>query len=162
MAAGLSLPEENIDEFRRCLNEYSKLTEEDLVEKVKIDVPMPLSYVTMDLVREFEILAPFGKSNPKPVFADKNMSISRMWIIGKNQNVLKFNLMSEDGYTVSAIYFGDIDGFLNYLREKFGEKEVEDALSGRYNNIKISIIYSPKINNFRDTESLQFEIQNYQ
>ena len=162
MAAGLSLPEENIDEFRRCLNEYSKLTEEDLVEKVKIDVPMPLSYVTMDLVREFEILAPFGKSNPKPVFADKNMSISRMWIIGKNQNVLKFNLMSEDGYTVSAIYFGDIDGFLNYLREKFGEKEVEDALSGRYNSIKISIIYSPKINNFRDTESLQFEIQNYQ
>lgn len=162
MAAGLSLPVENIDELRNRLNGYSCLTEEDLTEKVKIDVPMPVTYVTMDLVRELEILAPFGKANPKPVFADKNLSISKMWVMGKNKNVVKLNMQTETGMVATGIYFGDVEGFMDYLREKFGDKAVEDALMGRYNNIRISLVYSPKINSFRDNENLQFEIHNYQ
>ena len=112
MAAGLSIEADRVDEFRRRINENSTLTEQDLMEKVKIDVPMPVSYVTKELVREFEILAPFGKGNPRPVFADKSMYISRMWIVGKNQNVLRLSMVSADGKPVSAIYFGDIDTFL--------------------------------------------------
>ena len=67
MAAGLSLPEENIEVFRRQLNEKTVLTEEDFCEKVSIDMQMPLRYVTEELVEELELLEPFGKGNTKPV-----------------------------------------------------------------------------------------------
>ena len=87
MAAGLSLPEENIDAFREQMNRNCPLTVEQLQPKVHIDVPMPVDYVTNALVEEFHILAPFGKDNPKPVFADRNLRISRMWVVGKNQNL---------------------------------------------------------------------------
>lgn len=162
MAAGLSIEADRVDEFRRRINENSTLTEQDLMEKVKIDVPMPVSYVTKELVREFEILAPFGKGNPRPVFADKNMYISRMWIIGKNQNVLRLSMISADGKPVSAIYFGDIDTFIGYLSEKFSSEDVDLAMRGRQNRLVISVVYAPKINSFRDEENLQFEIQFYQ
>lgn len=162
MAAGLSLEADRVDEFRRRINENSTLTEQDLMEKVKIDVPMPVSYVTKELVREFEILAPFGKGNPRPVFADKNMYISRMWIIGKNQNVLRLSMVSADGKLVSAIYFGDIDTFVGYLSEKFSSDDVDLAMRGRQNRLVISVVYAPRINSFRDEENLQFEIQFYQ
>lgn len=162
MAAGLSIEADRVDEFRRRINENSTLTEQDLMEKVKIDVPMPVSYVTKELVREFEILAPFGKGNPRPVFADKNMYISRMWIIGKNQNVLRLSMVSADGKPVSAIYFGDIDTFIGYLSEKFSSEDVDLAMRGRQNRLVISVVYAPRINSFRDEENLQFEIQFYQ
>ncbi len=162
MAAGLSLPEENVDEFRRRVNENSSLTQKDLMEKVKIDVPMPVSYVTKELVREFEILAPFGKGNPRPVFADKNLYISRMWIIGKNQNVLRLSLVSSDGKPIAAIFFGDIDSFMEYLSQKYSREDVELAMRGRENRLIISAVYAPRINTFRDEENLQFEIQYYQ
>lgn len=162
MAAGLSLPEEKVDEFRRRINENSPLTEKDLVEKVKIDVPMPVSYVTRELVKEFEILAPFGKGNPRPVFADRNLYISRMWCVGKNQNVLRLSLSSSDGRPISAIYFGNIELFMDYLREKYSSEDVELALRGKENRLVISVVYAPRINTFRDEENLQFEIQYYQ
>ena len=161
MAAGLSLPEENIDVFREQMNRNCPLTVEQLQPKVHIDVPMPVDYVTNALVEEFHILAPFGKDNPKPVFADRNLRISRMWVVGKNQNVLRLSLVSEQGMPVSGIYFGDIADFEDYLAEQFGAEELEKARRGRENAIRISAVYYPKINRYRDSESLQFEIQYY-
>ncbi len=161
MAAGLSLPEENIDVFREQMNRNCPLTVEQLQPKVHIDVPMPVDYVTNALVEEFHILAPFGKDNPKPVFADRNLRISRMWVVGKNQNVLRLSLVSEQGMPASGIYFGDIAAFEDYLAEQFGTEELEKARRGRENAIQISAVYYPKINRYRDSESLQFEIQYY-
>ena len=161
MAAGLSLPEENIDVFREQMNRNCPLTVEQLQPKVHIDVPMPVDYVTNALVEEFHILAPFGKDNPKPVFADRNLRISRMWVVGKNQNVLRLSLVSEQGMPASGIYFGDIAAFEDYLAEQFGAEELEKARRGRENAIRISAVYYPKINRYRDSESLQFEIQYY-
>lgn len=161
MAAGLSLEEKNVDIFRRKINELCPEECRNLMEKVKIDVPMPVDYVTMDLVRELHVLEPFGKGNPRPVFADRNLSIQRMWIVGKNKNVLRLTLISSYGNTIAAIYFGNIVQFQNYLAEKFGSAEVEAAFHGKGNLIRISVIYNPKINSYRNTESLQFEIISY-
>ena len=161
MAAGLSLPEENVEAFRKQMNENCPFRAEEIVQTIHIDVPMPVDYVTNALVEEFSILAPFGKDNPKPVFADRNLKISRMWIIGKNQNVLRMTLISEQGRPLSAIYFGDIEAMQTYLVEQYGIQEVEKAFHGRENNMQISIVYSPKINTYRDSETLQFEIQYY-
>lgn len=162
MAAGLSLPEENVSLFRERINELSILSEADKKQKVRIDVPMPMDYVTLDLVQEFSILAPFGKDNTKPVFADKNIRIKRMWVMGKNKNVLKFSLITACGKLVTGIYFGDVEKFFVYIEEKFGKQQLEAALEGRENNIELSVIYFPKINSFRGVDELQFEIQYYQ
>ena len=161
MAAGLSLPEENVEIFRKQMNENCPFRAEEIVQTIHIDVPMPVEYVTNALVEEFSILASFGKDNPKPVFADRNLKISRMWVIGKNQNVLRMTLVSEQGRPLSAIYFGDIEAMRTYLVEQYGTQEVEKAFHGRENNMQISIVYSPKINTYKDSETLQFEIQYY-
>ena len=162
MAAGLSLPEENVAAFREKINSVSHLSEMDKMPKVRIDVPMPMDYVTMDLVREFGILAPFGKENTKPVFADKKIGIRRMWIMGKNRNVLKLSMVTAYGTPVTGIYFGDIEAFCVYIEEKFGREELDAAFSGKTNGIEMSMVYFPKINHFRGSEELQFEIQYYQ
>ena len=162
MAAGLSLPVENIEAFRQKINALATLTEAELVPKVRIDVPMPLDYVTMDLVQELSILAPFGKDNGKPVFADKNLAVRRMTVMGKNKNVLKLALITNGGKQVTGIYFGDVEGFLSYLEGKYGKTEVEAAMREMSNAIRLSMVYFPKINSFRGVDEIQFEIQYYQ
>lgn len=162
MAAGLSMPEENVDIFRERINALSSLSEIDKKQKVRIDVPMPMDYVTKELVREFGILAPFGKDNAKPVFADKQIGIRRMWIMGKNRNVLKLSLVTAQGNLVSGIYFGDIEAFCAYVEERFGKSQLDAAFAGKMNEIVLSMVYFPKINSFRGVEELQFEIQYYQ
>ncbi len=162
MAAGLSLPEENVARFREKINALSELSEMDKKQKVRIDVPMPMDYVTMDLVREFGILAPFGKDNTKPVFADKQIGIKRMWIMGKNRNVLKLSLLTAHKTPVTGIYFGDIEAFCSYIQERFGKTELDAAFDGKANTIAMSMVYFPRINSFRGVDELQFEIQYYQ
>ena len=162
MAAGLSLPEENIEGFRKKINEQSALTEQDKRRKVRIDVPMPMDYVNISLVREFECLAPFGRDNTKPVFMDRNVGVKRMSLIGKNRNVLKLTLVTSQGKEVPGIYFRETDTLIEYMKEKFGVEQVEAAFAGRQNQMEFSFVYYPKINSFRGDEELQFEIQYYQ
>lgn len=162
MAAGLSLEEENVEIFRKKINDDCELTDEDFIPKIKIDVPMPAGYPDTVLVRELNLLEPFGKGNIKPQFADKNIGITNMYIVGKNRNVLKLMLNTEKGEQISAVYFGEIEKFLSYYREKYGETEVERALHGIENAIRMSIIYYPEINSYQGTESVQLIIKNYQ
>ena len=146
MAAGLSLEEENVERFRRKLNEQSGLTEEDLVEKVTIDVPMPIHYIRKDLVQELSLLEPFGKGNEKPLFAQKNLWVSQMRVFGTNRNVVKMRLTDENGYPMDGVYFGNGDEF-------------EEEGRGKR---KISIVYYPDINMYQGRESLQVIIRHYQ
>lgn len=162
MAAGLSMREEDVEAFRKRINELSRLTDEDLIPKVKIDVPMPVSYISEDLIREFDLLEPFGKGNTKPVFADRNLAISKAMVVGKNQNVLKLNLLSESGERISGVYFGDIEDFIQYFVVKYGEQSWKMALAGRENPIRMSIVYYPDINEYNGTTSVQVVIKNYQ
>lgn len=161
MAAGLSLKKENVEPLRRRLNEQCKLKPEDFEPKIYIDVPMPMDYVTKDLVLELQLLAPFGKDNERPVFADKDLKVRRMWVMGKNKNVLKLSLITAGNMPVPGIYYGDIEAFLDYYRNKFGRIEVEHALHGMENNLQLSVIYQPAINSYRGNESLQFEIRSF-
>ena len=162
MAAGLSLPEENVDIFRQKINECTNLSKEDLIPKIKIDIPMPAGYADTALIREFSLLEPYGKANIKPQFADKNLSIARAFVVGKNQNVLRLNLLTADGKRVSAIYFGDIEAFKSFYAEKFGNEELEKAFLGKENKIRIQIVYYPEINEYNGVESVQVIIRNYQ
>ena len=161
MAAGLSLQEENLELFREAINQKCTLTEADFIPKVKIDIAMPAGYPNASLVRELDLLEPFGKSNTKPQFADKDLKLKRASIVGKNRNVLRLTLESQYGESIAAVYFGDVDGFLDYYREKFGAGEVEAALSGKNNKIFLQIVYYPEINMYNGVESVQIVIRNY-
>ena len=162
MAAGLSLPEANVEIFREKINACCGLTEEDFIPKIKIDIPMPVDYPDISLVNELSLLEPFGKANVKPQFADKNLGIDRAVVVGKNQNVLKLTLKTERGKSISAVYFGDVEEFREYYGRKYGENEVQQAFLGRTNAIRMSVIYYPEINRYQGNESIQIVIKNYQ
>ncbi len=145
MAAGLSLPEENIPEFRRRINEHCNLSEEDLTETVWIDVPMPLEYINEKLILELDELEPFGKANPKPVFADKNISIRNIRAIGKDKQYTRMTIAKDSGMVIDAVGF-------------FPCTELETV----YNkNGRISCTYYPEINEFRDKKQIQVCVTGY-
>ena len=162
MAAGLSLPEANVEIFREKINACCGLTEEDFIPKIKIDIPMPVDYPDIPLVNELLLLEPFGKANVKPQFADKNLGVDRAVVVGKNQNVLKLTLKTERGKSISAVYFGDVEKFREYYGRKYGENEVQQAFLGRTNGIRMSVVYYPEINRYQGNESIQIVIKNYQ
>ena len=161
LAAGLSLKEENIEEFRKRINLGSNLTEKDFEETVHIDVPMPIAYCSMDFVKELERLEPYGTGNKKPLFAEKNISFLSGKLLGKDGKVLKCLVADEKGYQIEAVYFGDTTKMLADLRNQFGEKQVDLLLKGYNNQVKLTIAYYPDINEFRGKKTLQIVITNY-
>lgn len=161
LAAGVSMPEENVESFRRHLNEYSGLSEEDFVETIHIDVPMPMSYVTTDFVRQLAVLEPFGNGNPKPVFAQKTVRILRGRLLGKNRNVGKYRVKDESGRQCDMIYFGDSERWHAFLAEHFGTREVDRLYGEGSDRICISVVYYPDINVYRGQEELQMILQEY-
>lgn len=161
MAAGLTLAED-VAVFREKINACCELTEDDFIPKIKIDIAMPAAYPTITMVRELALLEPFGKGNGKPQFADKNLSVVRAYVVGKNQNVLKLNLRTEHGEPVAAVYFGDVEAWKAYYGAKYGADEVDAAFSGRANRIRMSAVYYPEINDYQGMESVQLIIRNYQ
>ncbi len=162
MAAGLSLEKEKLSEFTERINEVCSLTEDDLVRKVWIDVPMPLAYATKDIVSELSRLEPYGKGNEKPVFATKNASIKSLRIMGVNQNMCRMQLDDGSGKIMDALVFQSIfQGFMEFITEKFGEEQVRKAKMSLKNDIKLSVIYYPDVNEYNGRESMQIIINNY-
>ena len=145
MAAGLSLKEENVEIFRRRLNDLCTLTEAELTPKITIDVPMPISYLSRELTEQLSVLEPFGKANTKPLFAQKGLRVLNLRILGKNQNVAKMKLMDTSGASVDAVYFGQALEFRSYVQKME----------------TISVTYYPEINVYQGRETLQAVIRNY-
>lgn len=145
MAAGLSLLKENVEEFRRRLNERAELTEEDFVRKVWIDVPMPLEYINEPLIEELELLEPFGQGNEKPLFAQKGLHIRSVRVLGKNRNAVKMSLATEQGTPMDGMLFTDGDLFM----EELGDKR------------RLDVVYYPGVNEYNGNKALQIVIRNY-
>ncbi len=161
MAAGVSMPEENVEAFRVFLNAHSGLCEEDLVEVIHIDVPMPMSYVTPELVRQITLLEPFGNGNPKPVFAQKGVRVRKGRILGRNNNVGKYRVADESGREFDMMYFGDLEQWHAFLAVHFGQEEIDRLYGTGSSAIVTSVIYYPEINVYRGIESMQMIMQDY-
>ena len=145
MAAGLSMEEKNVELFRRRLNDNCTLTEQDLIPKIMIDVPMPISYLSKKLTEQKKVLEPFGKGNSKPLFAQKNLRAVGIRVFGRNRNVAKMLLIDENGIKMDAVYFGEAQEFVDFV-------QAHDT---------ISVTYYPEINVFQGRENLQVVIKNY-
>lgn len=161
MAAGLSIKKEDVENLRTRLNELTTLTEEDFIPRVSIDVAMPIDYISEELIGELEVLEPFGKANPKPVFAEKNLNVLSARILGQNKNVIKMQVLNSQGMVMDAMYFGDVEKFNTYITENFGISEVEKMYQNRENAVSISATYYPQVNVFRNVRNMQIVIQNY-
>ena len=146
LAAGLSLEEENVEVFRKRINELADLTEEDLQMKVSIDMRLPFPYINEELIHELKILEPFGKGNGKPLFAESKLRVIQPRIFGKNRNVLKCRLEDQQGNQMEAVYFG----------------EVEDCLQQMEKKQIMSFTYYPSINEYMGRRTIQLTIVNYQ
>lgn len=145
MAAGLSMEEKNVEFFRRRLNDNCTLTEQELIPKIMIDVPMPISYLSKKLTEQLKVLEPFGKGNSKPLFAQKNLRAVGIRVLGRNRNVAKMFLIDENGIKMDAVYFGEAQEFVDFV-------QAHDT---------ISVTYYPEINVFQGRENLQVVIKNY-
>ena len=145
MAAGLSLPEEHVEELRKRLNDNAVLTDQDFIRKVWIDVPMPLEYINESFIQELELLEPFGNGNEKPQFAQKDLSVRNVRVLGRNRNAVKLSLVTASGFAMDGMYFGDGDSFA-------------EELSGK---TSIDIVYYPTINEYNGNRSLQAVIKEY-
>lgn len=145
MAAGLSMEERNVELFRRRLNDNCTLTEQELIPKIMIDVPMPISYLSKKLTEQLKVLEPFGKGNSKPLFAQKNLRAVGIRVFGRNRNVAKMLLIDENGIKMDAVYFGEAQEFVDFV-------QAHDT---------ISVTYYPEIYVFQGRENLQVVIKNY-
>ena len=147
MAAGFSLEEKDVGEFRRRLNENARerLTEEDFIPRVWIDVAMPFEYITEPFVRELELLEPYGQGNEKPQFAQKSMVIRSAHVMGRNRNVVRLSLVNERGVSMDGVVFTDGDLFM----EEKGNSRLMD------------VIYYPGINEYNGNRNLQIVVKDW-
>ena len=160
LAAGLSMHEEDIEALRTALNESSGLTEEDFIPKVHIDVPMPLIYADEGLARELEGLEPFGVGNPKPLFAQKELCFVSGIKMGANKSFARFTVRTPEGERRELVFFGDLERFGRFLREKYGE-DSEEKLYGGKGEFLLSVVYQLGINTYRGNTKLQYIMQHY-
>lgn len=159
MAAGLSMREEDVEPLRKALNLDCGLTREDFAPLVHIDVPMPISYASMELAKELEKLEPYGTGNPKPLFAQKGVYLIRGRRIGAKQNFARFTVEA-DGRRQELLFFGDLEEFCGGLEEKHGPGSARRLFDegGCY---EMGITYQLGINRYRGREELQLTIQNF-
>ncbi len=160
MAAGFTIEADNLDVLRRSLNETHGLTSEDLIPVVMIDVAMPFSYASINLVRQLELLEPYGNGNPKPVFAQKNLRIKKAKFMGQNNQYIKLWFMDESGLTIEGIDF-NAKSFVDSIKMWFSDEECDKILQGLPNDVILDIIYYPDINEYNGRITVQLKPTNY-
>ena len=160
MAAGLSMREEDVEAFRRDLNQNCGLGPEDFIPRVHIDVPMPIDYGDMGLAEELELLEPFGVGNPKPLFAQKDLLFLTGHKMGANQTCARYQVRTETGARRQIVFFGDLKKFGAFLEEKFGPGSEEALYAGR-GNFPVSVAYQLGKNTYRGNTELQYVMQHY-
>jgi single-stranded-DNA-specific exonuclease len=157
MAAGLSIKEENIDGLREKLNRICTLTDQDIIPKIRIDKRIPLNKINYEMIDELELLEPFGKGNPAPLLAEKNITVLKIDILGKNANTLKIKCMMPGGSkTIDGICFNKVEEFIQRLQDTYGEGHMNYMNSPR--GMKLDLVYSPQINEYNGRKSIQLKI----
>lgn len=155
MAAGLSLQEDKVDELRKELNNKCKLTDEDLIRKIMIDASLPLEYLNINLIKELDVLEPFGKGNAKPVFGVRDVKVTKAMLLGKDKNILKLRLLTNNNLTIDAMIFNDLENFENKVIEKYGNEGLDNLYNKSNNNISMDFTFYPSINEWNGNKSIQ-------
>lgn len=147
MACGLSIKSEKVDDFRQKLNDKSKLKKDDFVNIINIDAQIPIDKLSLEFAESLQRLEPFGKDNPKAKFADKNLFIKNINMIGKNNNTMKM-ILNKNGRDIEAIKFNAQKDY-KYLSDKFKANIIGN---------RIDAVFYPDINEFNGRRNLQVKL----
>ena len=150
MAAGITLRPENLEAFRRRLNDNCRLTDDDMKRVIRFDAVMPLTYMTKKRYADIQCLWPTGTGNPKALFARSGVRLSGARILGRRGNACRVDMTDPDdmsGRTVQGIYFGQPEDVQAFFR--------------RTSEGPVSVLYEVQLNEFRGTQTLQFCIRSY-
>ena len=161
MAAGMSIKKEDCDVLKQRLNEKCKLTEEDFIPVVSIDIALPIGYIKDEFLCELEKMEPLGKGNVKPVFAEQHFRILRAAKRGKEKNVLVMNVENERGTRIDALLFDEVEEFEAFIEEEFGGEELDKMYHGKTNSVDVAFTYYPSINEYNGIRNFQIIISNY-
>ena len=145
MAAGLSVKTEDLPKLEERLNLQTSLTEDDLKRKIWIDSELPFSWLSEKLVTDLEKLEPYGSGNEKPRFALKNVHPVNLRVMGHARNALRMDLVSEEGFVMPGVMFGEGDRIKKELEKKD----------------RVSILYYPVINEWNGYRTLNIQIEDY-
>ena len=160
MAAGMSLPEEKVEELRRRLNENANLTEDQLQETIRIDMALPLDYISFELLEQLESLGPFGNGNTKPVFAIKDARIKSLSVMGREGKYLRLSVVTDCGQTMPGVIFSHTEAFKEAVDLRHGVGCCEAMMKRQIPELAMDLVYTPKINEYRGTKSLQIVVDN--
>ena len=140
-ACGITINRSNIDLFRNAINKYAKenLHENDLVASVDIDGQIDISKINIEIIKQLNMLKPYGPGNKKPVFVCKNLRLNNV-PRGVGKNGIKMHVKT-NGPVYEAIHFNKDNIDIPNIGETF------------------DLVYSPSINDWRGIESVQLEIK---
>lgn len=161
MAAGLSLAEEKVELFRQQLNKETTLTEDDLIPKVSFDLVLPFREITLSMIREMAILEPYGKGNPKPLFAVKEVELKRAFVIGKNKNMLRLQVKQSDSGVYTAMLFRGFEEFVSLIQEKYGALAFDRLLAGEAQGFMVDLLFYPDVNEYNGYENIQLIVESF-
>ena len=160
MAAGFSLKKKDLNLLRHKLNLLCDLEEESFCNKIRIDAAMPIDYIRFDLIEQMDLLEPFGKGNERPLFAQKDLHVMSAKVLGKNQNLLKFELESKEGARMEGVFFQP-EEFLEDISSWYGQEACDEMLQGWLNEVYIDVVYYPSINEFNGLRAMQIVLKSY-
>lgn len=162
MAAGLSLPVENIDVLRKRLNEQCKLTDEEMIPVLRLDKSLSFAEIDLGLAKELKALAPFGKGNPAPLFGSKGIHVDRLDLIGREKTILRMTVSEpKTGIRLSAISFDGYSQLLSMLKELYPTEDCDKMiLSGQLPGL-LDIVYSVDINTYNRRSNVQLMLKDF-
>lgn len=156
LAAGLSVLPDKLDDLRIALNKKQHLTQEQLTPTVRLDVPMPISYITTTLVNQLSLLEPFGKDNEKPLFGQSGLRIKKASLVGKEGQYVRITFQDDNGYCIDGMDF-NADKFTESIKMWFTDEECDKMFKGLSNNIKIDVAYYPEVNTYNGRTTVQIK-----
>lgn len=160
MAAGLSIQKDKIDQLRKKLNNNCSLLDEDFIPKISIDRRLSLREVSVKLIDKLGVLEPFGKGNSSPVFAEKNINIEKIAIIGKDKNTIKFTFRIEGSFDkIDGLAFGKGIEFEEELRDRYGDEYIN--FINKPLGLKMDFVFFPFVNEYNGYITPQVRILDY-
>ncbi|MDR2650640.1 MAG: single-stranded-DNA-specific exonuclease RecJ [Clostridiales bacterium] len=163
MAAGLTMPPEHIDLLHSRLNESCSLTEKDFAPVLYVDRGIQPEYATYELTRELDLLAPFGRDNPEPLFGAKRLKPEQLRMIDE-KNTMIFTFGVNDTYRkIRGVCFGLNNVFKEQINEMFDEYDSAKIFAGfsRSADFIMDVVYALEINEYNNNISVQMRIKDF-
>jgi single-stranded-DNA-specific exonuclease len=161
MAAGMSLPEENVELLRQRLNQSCTLTEDDLERVIAADRLIKLDEVNLYTAGELERFKPYGNGNPEPVVALCNLVIKGLRVVGKNSDVVLMKFSDDTANVVSATRFGGVEQLREVINGFYGCDFLgeNNVLKRNPTELRVDIMANLRVDSYNGIETVKLIVR---